>query len=79
VLTKRAKFRRSIILSRHGTTTLFAALNVLDGTVIGGNTKRHRHQEFIMISDWLVQPKGQIMVASEHCLKSSRRGCGPHP
>src|SRR5262249_46673223 len=32
---------------RHGTTTLFAALNVLDGTVIGHNMKRHRHQGFI--------------------------------
>ena len=32
---------------RNGTTTLFAALNVLDGTIIGRNMKRHRHQEFI--------------------------------
>jgi transposase len=32
---------------RHGTTTLFAALNVLDGTVIGRCMQRHRHQEFI--------------------------------
>ena len=32
---------------RHGTTTLFAALNVLDGTIIGRNMQRHRHQEFI--------------------------------
>ena len=32
---------------RHGTTTLFAALNVLDGTVIGQNMQRHHHQEFI--------------------------------
>ena len=32
---------------RHGTTTLFAAMNVLDGTVIGRNMQRHRHQEFI--------------------------------
>jgi len=32
---------------RHGTTTLFAALNVLDGTVIGQCMQRHRHQEFI--------------------------------
>ena len=32
---------------RNGTTTLFAALNVLDGTVIGRNMARHRHQEFI--------------------------------
>ena len=32
---------------RNGTATLFAALNVLDGTIIGRNMKRHRHQEFI--------------------------------
>ena len=32
---------------RNGTTTLFAALNVLDGAVIGRNMQRHRHQEFI--------------------------------
>jgi transposase len=32
---------------RHGTTTLFAALNVLDGKVIGDCMSRHRHQEFI--------------------------------
>jgi len=32
---------------RHGMTTLFAALNVLDGTVIGQNMQRHRHQGFI--------------------------------
>ena len=32
---------------RNGTTTLFAALNVLDGKVIGQCMKHHRHQEFI--------------------------------
>jgi transposase len=32
---------------RHGTTTLFAALNVLDGTVIGSCKKQHRHEEFL--------------------------------
>jgi transposase len=32
---------------RNGTTTLFAALNVLDGTVIGQCMQRHRHQEFL--------------------------------
>jgi len=32
---------------RNGTTTLFAALNVFDGTMIGRNMQRHRHQEFI--------------------------------
>jgi len=32
---------------RHGTTTLFTALNTLDGTVIGTCMPRHRHQEWI--------------------------------
>ena len=32
---------------RHGTTTLFAALNVLDGKVVGQCQARHRHQEFL--------------------------------
>jgi hypothetical protein len=31
---------------RHGTTTLFAALNILDRTVVGHNMQRHRRQEF---------------------------------
>jgi transposase len=32
---------------RHGTTSLFAALNVLDGTIISRCAPRHRHQEWI--------------------------------
>ena len=32
---------------RNGTTTLFAALNMLDGTVIGQCMPRHRHREFL--------------------------------
>jgi transposase len=32
---------------RHGTTTLFAALDVLTGTVIGQCLPRHRHTEFL--------------------------------
>lgn len=32
---------------RHGTTSLFAALDILKGSVIGSCMKRHRHQEFI--------------------------------
>ena len=35
---------------RNGTTTLFAALNVLDGKVIGRCMQRHRHQELHPIS-----------------------------
>ena len=32
---------------RHGTTTLFAALDVASGEVIAQSKKRHRHQEFL--------------------------------
>ena len=32
---------------RNGTTTLFAALNLLEGTVIAQCLPRHRHQEFL--------------------------------
>jgi transposase len=32
---------------RHGTTTLFAALDVLTGKVIGQCLPRHRHEEFL--------------------------------
>jgi putative transposase len=32
---------------RHGTTTLFAALDLLDGTVLTPCRPRHRHQEFL--------------------------------
>src|SRR5256714_2622224 len=36
---------------RHGTTTLFAALNVLEGKVTGCCMAHHRHQEFIRFLD----------------------------
>jgi hypothetical protein len=32
---------------RNGTTTLFVALNMLDGKVIGTCMRRHRHREFL--------------------------------
>ncbi len=50
---------------RHGTTTLFAALNVLDGKVIGRCIQRHRHQEFIRflnVTEAAV-PKGKAIHA----------------
>jgi transposase len=48
---------------RHGTTTLFAALNVLDGTVIGRNMLRHRHQEFIRFLNAIERdvPQGKLV------------------
>lgn len=39
--------RRTHDYVRHGTATLFAALSVLDGSVIASVKKRHRHQEFL--------------------------------
>jgi transposase len=38
---------------RHGTTSLFAALNVATGSVIGRCHRRHRHQEFLRFLDHL--------------------------
>ena len=32
---------------RHGTTSLFAALDVASGSVIAQHYRRHRHQEFL--------------------------------
>lgn len=48
---------------RHGTTTLFAALNVLDGSVIGKNMQRHRHQEFIRFLNEIERnvPAGKVV------------------
>jgi len=48
---------------RNGTTTLFAALNVLDGSVIGRNMQRHRHQEFIRFLNAIERevPKGKAI------------------
>jgi len=48
---------------RHGTTTLFAALNVLTGEVTGRCFERHRHEEFLnflKVVDAEV-PKGQAI------------------
>ena len=34
---------------RHGTTSLFAALDIATGKVIGQHQRRHRHQEFLQV------------------------------
>jgi transposase len=48
---------------RHGTTTLFAALDVLEGRVIGRCMQRHRHQEFIRFLNALEAevPAGKVV------------------
>src|ERR1700736_4757471 len=50
---------------RHGTTTLFAALDVLEGTVLGRCMQRHRHQEFIRFLNAVERaiPAGKLVHA----------------
>jgi transposase len=50
---------------RNGTTTLFAALDVLDGKVIGRCMQRHRHQEFIRFLNAVERavPAGKLVHA----------------
>ena len=50
---------------RHGVTTLFAALNVLEGTVLGRCMQRHRHQEFIRFLNIIERdvPAGKLVHA----------------
>jgi transposase len=49
--------------TRHGTTTLFAALDVLHGTVLGRCMQRHRHGEFIRFLNSIeaAVPAGKIV------------------
>jgi transposase len=50
---------------RHGTTTLFAAFNVLDGVVLGRCMQRHTHQELIRFLNAVERevPAGKIIHA----------------
>jgi transposase len=71
---------------RHGTTTLFAALNVLDGTVIGRNMKRHRHQEFLRFLNVIERdvPAGKVIHVildnySPHKHANVRQWLARHP
>ena len=71
---------------RNGTTTLFAALNVLDGTVIGRNMQRHRHQEFIRFLNTIERdiPAGKLIHAvldnyAVHKHPKVRAWLGRHP
>jgi transposase len=48
---------------RNGVTNLFAALNVLDGTVLGRCMQRHRHQEFLRVLNAIERtvPAGKVI------------------
>ena len=56
---------------RNGTTTLFAALDVLEGTVFGRNMARHRHQEFIRFLNALER---EIPAGSKRPVSLTLRG-----
>ena len=71
---------------RNGTTTLFAALNVLDGSVIGRNMQRHRHQEFVRFLNTIEAqvPVGKVIHAvvdnyATHKHPRVRRWLARHP
>ena len=71
---------------RHGTTTLFAALDVLDGTVIGRCMQRHRHQEFIRFLNAVERevPAGKVIHVildnyAAHKHPEVRAWLGRHP
>ncbi len=51
--------------NRNGTTTLFAALNVLDGTVVGRCMPHHTHKEFIKFLNAVERavPAGKVIHA----------------
>lgn len=54
---------------RHGTTSLFAALNVATGKVIGQCHRRHRHQELLKFLNRLdaeLPPDGEIHVIMDN-------------
>ena len=56
---------------RHGSTTLFAALNVLEGKIIGRCMQRHRHQEFIRFLNTIEAdiPNGKMIDVVRRRLK----------
>lgn len=53
---------------RHGTTTLFAALNVLTGSVVGGHYHRHRRREFLDFMNGVVAlyPERQLHLVLDN-------------
>lgn len=61
---------------RNGTTTLFAALNVLEGKVIGYCLPRHRHQEFLKFLDRIDR---EIPGTSDLHLIMDNYGTHKHP
>ena len=64
----RAMTGQSHDYKRHGTTTLFAALNVGNGEVVGRQYKRRRRVEFLDFMNWVVAayPEREIHVVLDN-------------
>ena len=60
--------RRTHDYERHGTTTLFAALNVATAEILGTCMQRHRHQEFLRFLNLLnrTYPHGLIHLVLDN-------------
>jgi hypothetical protein len=61
---------------RHGTTTLFAALNILTGAVVGACKSRHTHVEWLSFLKTLDR-QAPRPTAGPGCRKSGRRRARP--
>src|SRR5215813_7513887 len=71
---------------RHGTATLFAALNAADGRVISMCDDRHRHQEwlqFLRVIDSIIPPDKQLHLIADnyatHKHRKVQRWLAKHP
>ena len=61
---------------RHGTTSLFAAMNTLDGSIISRCMRRHRHEEWLKFLNHL---KGQVSPGKEIHLICDNYATHQHP
>ena len=66
---------------RNGTTTLFAALNLLDGSVTGQCMQRHRYQQFIRFLNRIERdvPAGKLIHVILDNYATHKHPKGPRP
>ena len=62
-----------MIYKRHGTTSLFATLDVATGAVIGQCMKRHRHQAFLRFLRTITMPTPSPSSGPNRRKKSSQK------
>jgi transposase len=60
--------RRTHDYKRHGTSTLFAALEISTGNVVGACKPRHRHQEFLAFLKQVARayPEGELHLVMDN-------------